>query len=555
MSKLQPLKSQLSALEHWRWLLRVATAAAGLSLAVLWSLAAFWLVDWLFEPDRLLRAILLLAALACVAWAWKRFVRPLLGWRESELEMALLVERQQRIDSDLVAALQFESPKAAQWGSTQLETAVIDYVAEFGREIDVFHGLSTQQVARRATLLGVTLLVLGLFAASFPGHALVFLRRLALASDHYPTRTVIEQIVLNRKMVFPASESGAFKAAAWEPLVFEVHCGGELPSEGKVELRAAASGAATQVVLKAAADGQGVFRGQLDRLTDTLSYQLYLGDAWTDPAVVQVIPLPVVDVQLDVTPPEYAAGVELAEESQSGARQVAVVEGSRVVVRLASDKPLESAKLSVLEAQYPLRREASGEKREVWLLDQPGTPLAAVVEPLRYEVQVLDRDGLSLKEPIRGFIRIKADRPPRVSVAVVTQHVLPTGRPTISYGAADDYGIAQIRVLQQVSRQDGRMIQDKLEVPLTGGPKKLVQGTFPLELSPLKLVKGDQLRVTFEAVDYRGTLMGKSALSEPLVLQVTDERGVLAAMVEADERSARQLDAIIQRQLGIGDSQ
>ncbi len=554
MSKLEPLKSRLSALERRRWLLRMGTAGAGLSLAALWSLGIIWLIDWLFEPDRLLRSILVVAGLACTWWAWKQLVRPALGWRESELEMALLVERQQHIDSDLVAALQFESPQAPSWGSTQLETAVIDYVAEFGREVDVFQGLSTTQLARRAALLGATVLVLGLFAISFPKHAVVFLRRLALASDHYPTRTVIEQITLNEKVVFPDSNRGLFKAAAWEPLVFEVHCSGEVPLEGIAELRGA-SGGVTSVLLRAVPGREGVFHGQLERLVDSLTYQLFLGDAWTDPVFVQVIPLPVVDVQLEVTPPQYAAGVEMPEESHSGARQVSVVEGSRVVVRLASDKPLDSAKLSVLEDQYPLRRVTGDEKREEWQLDQPGTPLAQVAEPLRYEVQVLDRDGLSLRDPIRGFIRIKADRPPRVSAAVVTQHVLPTGRPTISYGAADDYGIAQIRVLRQVSRQDGRMLDDTLEVPLAGPPEKLVRGTFPLELASLKLVKGDQLRVTFEAVDYRGTLMGKSALSEPLVLQVTDERGVLAAMVEADERSARQLDAIIQRQLGIGDAQ
>jgi hypothetical protein len=43
-------------------------------------------------------------------------------------------------------------------------------------------------------------------------------------------------------------------------------------------------------------------------------------------------------------------------------------------------------------------------------------------------------------------------------------------------------------------------------------------------------------------------------VSEPLLLDVTDERGVLAGMVESDERLARQLDAVIERQVGIGES-
>jgi hypothetical protein len=557
MSKLLPLKSRLAELKQRRWWLRFGTAASGLLLAVAVALAAMWLIDWLFELDRALRMLMLIVAAGGVFWTWKRFVEPLLGWQESELDMALLVERQQEIDSDLVAALQFESPQAARWGSTQLETAVIDYVADFGREVNVFEGLSTKQFTRRAAGVAAMFALLGLTAGLFPTHAAVFLRRLALGSDHYPSDTVIRRIELNGTAVYPVNQPRTITSAAWEPLTLAVHCTGELPADGRAELRAA-GGAASQVILKADTTDPSIFRGQVDRLVDSITYQLYLGDAWTDPARVEVIPLPVVDVELSVTPPEYAKDTVVAEESASGARQVSVVEGSRVVVKLSSDKPLKSARLSVLETSFPLRRDTSASStagREHWIFDQPGTPLSAVTAPLKYEVQVVDRDDLSLKEPIQGFVRIKADRPPRVSVAVVTQHVLPTGRPTISYGAADDYGIAQIRVLRQVSRQDGRMADDTLGVPLDGTPEKLVRGTFPLELTSLKLAKGDQLRVTFEAVDYRGTLMGKSALSEPLILQVTDERGVLAAMVEADERSAKQLEAIIQRQLGIGDSQ
>lgn len=557
MTKLLPLKSRLAELKQRRWWLRFGAAASALLLAIALALAAMWLIDWLLELDRALRLLMLAAAGGCIAWTWKQFVSPMLGWEESELDMALLVERQQEIDSDLVAALQFESPQAIRWGSTQLETAVIDYVADFGREVNVFEGLSTKQFARRAVGLATALAVLGLVAGMFPTHAAVFLRRLAMGSDHYPTRTLIDRIALNGEALYPIQQPRTITSAAWEPLVFEVQCSGELPADGRVELRAVSGGAVSQVMLKPDTTNAGLFRGQLDRLVDSISYQLYLGDAWTDPARVDVIPLPVVDVELQVIPPEYAKETIVADEAASGARQVSVVEGSRVLVRLSSDKQLKSARLSVAETSLPMRRDpanSSGE-RESWVLDQPDTPMAQVTAPLKYEVQVVDTDGLRLKEPIQGFVRIKADRPPRVSVAVVTQHVLPTGRPTISYGAADDYGIAQIRVLRQVSRQDGRLADDTLEVPLTGSPEKLVRGTFPLELSSLKLVKGDQLRVTFEAVDYRGTLMGKSALSEPLILQVTDERGVLAAMVEADERSAKQLEAIIQRQLGIGDSQ
>ncbi len=90
-------------------------------------------------------------------------------------------------------------------------------------------------------------------------------------------------------------------------------------------------------------------------------------------------------------------------------------------------------------------------------------------------------------------------------------------------------------------------------------PQTNVRGEYILDLSPLQLAKGDRLQITLEATDFRGNLtttdidLGKSARSEPLVLQITDVPGFLAGMVDSDEQSARRLDAIIQRQLGIGD--
>ena len=67
-------------------------------------------------------------------------------------------------------------------------------------------------------------------------------------------------------------------------------------------------------------------------------------------------------------------------------------------------------------------------------------------------------------------------------------------------------------------------------------------------------MKGDRLKLTLEAVDYRGDAPGESYLSDPLVLEISDEAGVLAAISEADQRSEQRLTDIIKEQLGIGES-
>jgi hypothetical protein len=561
MSKLQLLRDRLIELSRRRWRLRAGAAAAGLLLALFWTLAAMFLLDWQFEFDKPQRVVLFAMGVAAWWWAWQRYSRPLLGRSEDELEMALLVERQQRIDSDLVAALQFERPIAASWGSPQLATAVVDYVAEFGRELNVLQGLPTGAFRRRAALLAVTSILLGIACWAAPGHWSAFFNRLLLGSRHYPTRTVIQRVVVNgRPLDLEAAPAESLRSPYWEPLRFEVHGSGVLPRQGAVRIKTVSRGDETELPLAPEANRSGLFVGRLDRLVDSVDFQVYLGDAWTDAARVTVIPPPVVELLLNVTPPSYAAGAESADDAPVGSRQIAVIEGSSVELQLASDKPLKSAELQVAGARHALVREAASSAgdgdslHERWRLLPRATPLKHITEPLKYEIQVIDRDGLSLKEPIEGFIRIKADRPPRVTAAVVTEHVLPSARPSVSYGASDDYGLARLRLHRQIVRQSGETSEDRIDVPLAPPGQKTARGRLPLDLAPLGLAKGDQLKVTFEALDFRGDSTGKAALSEPLVLHVTDERGVLAAMVEADERSARQLDAIIQRQLGIGDS-
>src|SRR5205085_516615 len=138
--------------------------------------------------------------------------------------MALLVERKQHIDSDLVAALQFDSPSAAAWGSPQLETAVIDYVAEFGQGLDIFAGFNDTMLRRRIMALAATLGLLGFGVALFPEHARVFLNRFMLGSQHYPSLTSIESVLINGQRIElnAVADAPPPKVPYGEPLKFQV---------------------------------------------------------------------------------------------------------------------------------------------------------------------------------------------------------------------------------------------------------------------------------------------------------------------------------------------
>lgn len=561
--RLSDLRRRLQTLCAQRQRVRWATGLAGWAAALCAILLAAYLWDWLTEWSPGPRVALLAAMAAAALAGFRKLALPWLGRREGELDVALLVERNEQIDSDLVAALQFETEVARSWGSGQLQTAVIEYVAQFGRSWRFDDISDRRPLKTRLAWAGLGLAIVVGCAALWPAHALTFARRLLLAPDHYPTRTQLVTIRVSGQTVYEQEADGpraprAARAAQGEALRVEVVVAGELPAEGRLELTSQSAGlsAVAPLVQRSApgAAGQASYHGELPRLTDSVRYQLYLGDAWTDPAVVEVIPLPIVTVVLEPTPPAYARSLE-PPPPQAGARQIQVLEGSRVELEVqSSNKPLESVVLRLDGRDEPLSLSPADESRKSWRLDVADTPLAEVHEAVSFSVQVTDVDGLQLPAPLQGFVRLKNDRPPRVSAAVVTRYVLPTAEPTIALGAVDDFGLSQLRVHRKVLRAGETHELEPLVVPLSDDHPKSLQTSLPVDLTSFDLAKGDEVEITLEALDYRGELAGKSNTSEPLILYVTDERGVLEAMRETDERSAEQLDAIIQRELGIGGS-
>jgi hypothetical protein len=263
-----------------------------------------------------------------------------------------------------------------------------------------------------------------------------------------------------------------------------------------------------------------------------------------------------------VRPPAYAAR-EAETPIVAGLRQVAVLEGSAVEPRLKStNKPLRRATIVIGDDSYELQ--ADDAARLTWRLPIAGTPFADVKEPLQYVLQVADDDGLSLEQPIRGSIRLKSDRRPRIAWKMPGRHerVLPEANVRIDYVAGDDFGLSQLVAHLHVSRKDDedpseRMTGESREfVVVPAGPESPteIRGSYVLALEPLQLAPGDELTLTFEAFDFRGDLPPQSSLSDALTLKITDLHGFLDTILKADEKSAEEIDAIIRRELGIGET-
>ena len=235
ITRLGVLRQQLVNVRRRRYSTRVAAALLAMGLAMLGTLAGIFLLDWQLTMSRPQRLVALAIGAGAIAWAWRRFARPLLARREGDLDVALLIQREQKIDSDLVAALQFESPEASRWGSPHLERAVIDRVAHFSRREDVGEKLTHgEPVLRRGLLLAATFAALIAAVAWQPRYAGTFLLRLAFASRHYPTATQIDEVQLNGQ---PVIDGDTIRAGYGQPIRFAIRATGELPGQMPTDVR------------------------------------------------------------------------------------------------------------------------------------------------------------------------------------------------------------------------------------------------------------------------------------------------------------------------------
>lgn len=595
MTPLYDLQARLTRLRRALALLRAgAIACAIVATAGLWLLVVF-AVDWFFRlgvPER--AAVMLLAAGGCV-WAYFRLARPRLRKTGSERETALFVERQHEIDSDLVAALQFAGAANDPAASRRLSDAVVEYVARAAPEIDVFQGVNFGPLWTRFLAMLAALTLIAALAIVFPNHVAVFGQRLLLGSQAYASRTRIEQLSIGTTVAFTARGGSpavhVAHAAEGQPLVFRLACSGVIPPLAVVQLRPAGKwGAAVRIELRpdpagsGSRRGAGVLTGQLPRFVEPAQYTLTAGDAAAVRGEIEMIPLPIVELALNIEPPAYAAQRASPDDWQANAK--AVLEGSsvRFAVQCTNEKPLKAVTVSLHGASGPaIACVPDDSDRRRWISPPGVAVLSNVRQELRYELTVLDDDGLSPQLPLRGVLRVRPDEAPTASLELVHRVVLPTAIPKVIYRAGDDFGIAGLELVVDVERvkaadasiendepvpatdavNDAERVQPATvaetrrfalplaESPLLSDHLPLV-GDYRLDLAPLALAPGDRLKLTIEATDVRGENEPSTTVSEALILEVGDEKAVLAAIREADERSETQLNELIRSQLNIG---
>ena len=587
--ELTPLHRLLRRVARYRRRIRRWIAFLGTGVILCAAILGLFCFDWLLQPTREIRLVGLLIAMAAAVLAFIRYVLPWLRYQESELDIALLVEKHHGIDSDLVAALQFERPEAARWGSVELERHVIRRVAELAQRLPLIRETPRTPLRRRvvAAVCGVALL--GLLWMLFPDHLRTFTRRLLLEETPYPTATRLVAVYINGQAVPFTGSEPMIRCAAGQPVTIAVVASGYLPAAGKLILSSPTSDRRTveQTLPRAApkettggrddhavSPAGEVYRAELPALQESVRLRILLGDAATNWLTLVCLNPPAVVLMGYVEDPRN----EGVPTVMQGVTQITVTEGSRVTLGVASDRPLRNVVARMDRLQRPLEKRwpasvpqptdnsaqlltstagtgTSGKSAELWWLDPEGLPLSELATPQHILFEITDENNLTVDPPLEATLLVRPDYPPQVTARALTKFVLPTAKPTLVCQVRDDLGIEKVTVQAQVIHPDGNS-----EPPVvwtvwekSADRVKVLDEKWKIDLSRLSCRKGDRVELVISATDIRRPCReGAVSSSEPIALEVTDLAGILAIMSEIDRQSAEELREMIDKQLDVG---
>ena len=147
---------------------------------------------------------------------------------------------------------------------------------------------------------------------------------------------------------------------------------------------------------------------------------------------------------------EYPSFTGLSPRDEEDGGDLYAPEGTRVRLRIHTDKPVESGTMSISDGAKtsPFRKTGTTELEADLLLTKNEA----------YRVQLTDADGLRGGGETEYFIRLMDDRPPDVRILRPNgdQQITPLEEVAIEARADDDYGIAEFDLVYSVAGRPER---------------------------------------------------------------------------------------------------
>lgn len=540
MANLSPLHRGIKRVRRFRNIARLGSGVARWITAAGWLFLITFGLDWLAKMDRVERIALLVVEGVILVWLFKKQLLPVLGVKESLIGIAAKIETHQNVSSDLVAALQFSDKNMDQFGSEELRGRVVDDTAELSSEIDYLFGFSRPELWKSLGKGVGTLVVIVVVAISTPDYFNIFLQRITLGSDAYPTKTVILSL-----------ETVESNAVIGRPITFVVRVDENkiMPETGVLKIRGKNDSQSELALQRTGKTNE--YTVTLPRVINAFSVTALVGDDVGETKKIDVLQVPRVELEMRADIPAYA--VDSFNVKSSGGRIQSVLAGSDVhPILRPTNNTLRSATILLGEEAFDLKKEGAR-----WVMPIENHPLIGVDSTIKYQISVIDTNGISPDRPITGILQVRPDQNPQIAAATVINLVLSGAAPRIKFRAIDDFGIDEITADITITRV-GMDTSDDTITQVIDTPEshaKQIDSTVAVELEDFGLEIGDVVLITLQVTDYRGQQEGITIPSDPIEFVVTSRANFLAAMRDIDSETDDKLDQIIKAQLGVGDRQ
>ena len=509
-----------------RWFAAVASRTVGLAaFAAAVPAGAAVLVDRLLAPRGTALVVLGLAAVA-LAVAAAAMVVARMARRPNDRRVARFVEERasalpgvESLDDSVVSAVDASSagPERAAIASLIVAAAM--------RKLD---GITPAQLVPPTAIRNAALLAIA------GGVALGAILVLGWPSLSRAAETA-------RLRWFPASVTvevipGDVRVVAGQPLKIRarLHAGGKELTRLQPHLIVAAAGEQRTVAMSREGDA---FEFPFESIDRTFTYRV-TADSTTssDYTVTALFPPRVQRIDIQYRYPAFS-GLAGREEQDGG--DIYAPAGTRVRVRIHSDKPIAAGQLTLAAGAVPLQ--SSG--------DRTVDAELVLARDDSYRIRLQDRDGLASDGDSEYFIRLMDDRPPDIRILRPSgdQGITPLQEVIIEAQADDDYGVSTMELVFSVG--GGR----EHVVPFTTVSGTPIQktGSHLLAAEDLKVRPGDVITYYARARDIGRGKKPTETQSDMFFLEVkpfSEEFVAAQSQAGAGQGGDPQIDSLIAAQ-------
>ncbi len=502
-----------------RWRAQVGLRGVGRALAIFAApLAAASVVARLLTLSdgglTLLLAVAVLLGIAGVVLILRSIPR-----RPSDRQIARFIEERVGMDDELVSAV--DAPE----GSSAFHAFVVDRAAQRLDHVGA-EAIVPGWLLRRASFEPV---------AGFAALYLVFI----LASPFLGRAAEFAWITLFPQSVRVAVDPGDVRIVAGKPVTLRasVWVGSHRLTRFTPKVTVVAGKEERAVSMFQVPEG--VFLLTLEGVDRTFRYRVSAGSARSQEYTVTALFPPRVK-QIDLRY-DYPAFAKVGPREESNGGDIFAPVGTKVHVRVHTDKPIASGELALGGAQASLAR--TGER----VLEGD----LVLAKDDSYRIGLVDQDGLRSAGETEYFIRVMDDRPPDVRILRPggDEQITPLEEVAIEARAEDDHGLSRFELVYAVA---GR---EPIVMPFTrvSGTDIAKVGTHVLQAEDLKVQPGDVITYYARARDVARGKRSSLASSDMYFLEVRPfaEEFVSAQSQASSGMAGEQIEALITAQKDI----